>query len=85
MEYPILRYPDPAKPYTIYTDTRGIRWRRVLTQEDKDDKGRIKSQLNWVALTKEAYVIYMSVRRLTFYLTDAEITIKYDRLPLKNS
>ena len=41
------------------------------------------SQLNWAALTKEAYAIYMSIRRLTFYLTDAEITIKCDHLPLK--
>ena len=26
MEYPILRYPDPSKPYTIYTAASGIRW-----------------------------------------------------------
>ena len=90
MEYPILRYPDPSKPYTIYTAASGIKWSGVLTQEDQDDKGRIKShpicfisgqfrgsQLNWAALMKEAYAIYMSVRRLTFYLMDAEITIKF--------
>ena len=41
------------------------------------------SQLNWAALTKEAYAIYMSVRRLSFYVTDAEVTIKIDHLPLK--
>lgn len=96
MEYPILRYPDPLKPYTIYTDVSGIRWSGVLMQEDKDDKGRIKShpicfvsgqfrgiQLNWATLKKEAYTIYMSIRRLTFYLMDAEITIKCDHLPFK--
>ena len=27
------------------------------------------SQLNWAALTKEAYAIYMSVKKLAFYLT----------------
>ena len=72
MEYPILRYPDPSKPYTIYTDVSGIGWSEVLTQEDQDNKGRIKShpicfissqfrgsQLNWAALTKEAYAIYI--------------------------
>ena len=32
---------------------------------------------------KEAYAIYMSIRRLTFYVTDAEVTIKCDHLPLK--
>ena len=78
------------------TDASGIGWSGVLTQEDQGDKGRVKShpicfisgqfrgsQLNWAALTKEAYAIYMSVRRLMFYITDAEITIKCDHLPLK--
>ena len=41
------------------------------------------SQLNWAALTKEAYAIYMAVRKLSFYITDAEVTIKCDHLPLK--
>ena len=41
------------------------------------------SQLNWAALTKEAYAIYLSVRRLSFYVTDAEVTIRSDYLPLK--
>ena len=41
------------------------------------------SQLNWAALTKEAYAIYMSVWRVSFYVTDAEVTIRSDHLPLK--
>ena len=41
------------------------------------------SQQNWAALTKEAYAIYMAVRKLSFYITDAEVTIKCDHLPLK--
>ena len=41
------------------------------------------SQLNWVALTKEAYAIYMSIKKLTYYLEDAEITLRRDHLPLK--
>ena len=98
IEYPILRYPDSSKPYIIYTDASGIGWSGVLTQEETDEKGRSKShpicfvsgqfrgsQLNWATLTKEAYAIYMSIRRLTFYLTDTEITIKCDHLPLKKS
>ena len=31
------------------------------------------SQLNWAPLTKEAYAIYMSVRKLSFYLTNADV------------
>ena len=97
MEYPILRYPDPKQGYTLYTDASGIGWSGVLTQEFQDEKGKRKkhpiccyvsgqfrgSQLNWAALTKEAYAIYMSIRRLSFYVTDAEVTIKCDHLPLK--
>ena len=96
MEYPILRYPDPKQGYILYTDASGIGWSGVLTQEHLDEKGKAKnhpicyvsgqfrgSQLNWAALTKEAYAIYMSVQRLSFYVTDAEVTIRSDHLPLK--
>ena len=96
MEFPILRYLDPKQGYILYTDASGIGWSGVLTQEHMDDKGKAKnhpicyvsgqfrgSQLNWAALTKEAYAIYMSVRRLSFYVTDAEVTIRSDHLPLK--
>ena len=41
------------------------------------------SQLNWAALTKEAFTIYMPVKKLSFYLTDADILFKRDHLPLK--
>ena len=96
MEYPILRYPDPKQGYILYTDASGIGWSGVLTQEHLDEKGKSKnhpicyvsgqfrgSQLNWAALTKEAYAIYMSVCRLSFYVTDAEVTIRSNHLPLK--
>ena len=96
MEYPILRYPDPKQGYTLYTDTSGISWSGVFMQEYKAKKGKTKkhpicyvsgqfrgSQLNLAALTKEAYAIYMSIQRLSFYVTDAEVTIKCDHLPLK--
>ena len=41
------------------------------------------SQLNWAVLTKEAYAIYLSIRKLSFYLTRADILIRSDQLPLK--
>ena len=96
MEYPILRYPDPVQGYVLYTDARGIGWSGVLTQECTDDKGKAKnhpicylsgqfrgSQLNWAALTKEAYAIYLSIKRLSFYMTDADVIIRSNHLPLK--
>ena len=96
MEHPIPRYPDPNHGYTLFMDASGIGWAGVLTQEFEDDKGKRKhhpicyvsgqfrgSQQNWAALTKEAYAIYMAVIKLSFYITDAEVTIKCDHLPLK--
>ena len=41
------------------------------------------SQLNWATLTKEAYAIYMSVKKLSFYIDTAKITVKSDHLQLK--
>ena len=41
------------------------------------------SQINWAALTKEAYTIYMAVKKLTFYLMGSQTTIKTDHSPLK--
>ena len=96
MEYPILRYPNPTQGYILYTDASGIGWSGVLTQEHLDEKGKAKnhpicyisgqfrgSQFNWAALTKDSYVIYMSVQRLSFYVTDVEVTIRSNHLPLK--
>ena len=41
------------------------------------------SQVDWAALTKEAFVIYMSVKKLSLYLDQAEVTLRSDHLPLK--
>ena len=74
-------------------------WACVLTQEyeyEKDGKnykinhpitfasGLFKgSQLNWAALTKEAFAIYSSIKKLSYYLEDADIVLRSDHLPLK--
>ena len=90
-EAPILRYPDPTADYILYTDTSKYTYAGVLTQSiDGTDhpvaytSGLFRgSQLNWAALTKEAYAIYMSVKKLSFYLDSAQITLRSDHLPLK--
>ena len=96
---PILKYADTSKPYTLYTDASKYGWAGVLTQSHMtviDGKsitahhpvafvsGLFRgSQLNWTALTKEAYAIYMSVKKLSFYLTDAQILLRSDHKPLE--
>ena len=92
---PILKYADTSKPYTLYTDTSKYSWVGVLTQSHTtiiDGKaittdhpvafvsGLYKgSQLNWAALTKEACLL----KKLSFYLEQADILLKSDHLPLK--
>ena len=96
---PILTYPDPNLPYVLFTDTSKYAWACVLTQEKthilegKETKllhpimymsGLFRgSKLNWACLTKEAYAIYMSIKKLTYYLEDADVTLRSDHLPLK--
>ena len=41
------------------------------------------SQMNWACLTKEAYAIYICIKKLAYYLEDANITLRSDYLPLK--
>ena len=99
MTEPILTYPDPNLPYVLFTDASKYAWACVLTQEkthvvnDKEVQilhpitymsGLFKgSQMNWACLTKEAYAIYMSIKKLAYYLEDADITLRSDHLPLK--
>ena len=95
---PILTYPDPNLPYVLFTDTSKYAWAYILTQEkthmfeEKEVKilhpitymsGLFRgSQINWACLTKEAYAIYMSIKKLTYYLEDADVTLRSDHLPL---
>ena len=100
LKEPILKYPDPGKPYTLFTDASKFAWACVLTQEYEHEfdgkkrkilhpitymSGLFKgSQINWVTLTKEAYAIYVSVKKLDHYIQDAEVTLRSDHLPLKS-
>ena len=41
------------------------------------------SQINWATLTNEGNAFYMSVKKLDYYLQDADIFLRSDHLPLK--
>ena len=99
MTEPILTYPDPNLPYVLFTDASKYAWACVLTQEKthKIEGKEVKilhpitymsglfqgSQMNLACLTKEAYAIYMLIKKLAYYLEDADITLRSDHLPLK--
>ena len=77
IKYPILRYPDPYEDYILFTDASKFGYTGILTQDYEEDSvmkyhpvcyvsGLFRgSQLNWAALTKEAYAIYMAVEKKT--------------------
>ena len=99
MTEPILKYLDPDYPYVLLTDASKYAWACVFTQEKihQIEGKEVKilhpitymsgpfhgSQINWACLTKEAYAIYMSIKKLAYYLEDADIALRSDHLPLK--
>ena len=40
-------------------------------------------QINWAALVKEAYAIYMAARKLHYYISNSDTTIRSDHMPLR--
>ena len=67
----------------LTTNVHSSRWKTVYHPVSYISGLFRGSQLNWAALTKEAYAIYMSVRKLSFYLTNTDVLIRSDHLPLK--
>ena len=95
-EKPNVVNPDANKLYTLFTDTLKYALSAMVTQEYTTVihceavshqhpityvSGLFQeSQLNWAALKKEAYDIYMLVKKLLFFQADASITQKSDNL-----
>ena len=95
---PVLTYPDPNKPYILYSDECiGA----CLTQIYDNVDGRLsttpcekpiyylshkftKSQINWPVIEKEAFAIFYALQKLDQYLHDSEFVIRTDHKPLKN-
>ena len=67
----------------LTADVHSSRWKTVYHPVSYISGLFRGSQLNWAALMKETYAIYMSVRKLSFYLTNADVLIRSDHLPLK--
>ena len=71
---PILKYPNPQASYALYTDASKYAYAGMLTQHNNGTDHPItyisglfcRSQLNWATPTKEAYAIYMSVKKTQF-------------------
>ena len=99
LEEPVLKYPKPNQPYVLYTDASKYAWAGVLTQAYNHTIEGVEReifhpvtyvsglfrgpQINWVALVKEAYAIYMAARKLHYYISNSDTTIRSDHMPLR--
>ena len=98
LEEPVLKYPNLDQLYVLYTDASKYAWAGVLTQAYRHAVDGVEKeihhpvtyvsglfrgpQINWVALVKEAYAIYMATRKLHYYISNSDTTICSDHMPL---
>ena len=88
----VLKFPDPQKPYKLYTDASEYSLGAILVQADDDNIDRpvqfisarfTDAQKNYPTIEKEAYAIIFSLIKLRPYLFGAKFTIFTDHAPLK--
>ena len=82
---PILQFPDPNKPYVLYTDASNNVYSGVLCQPISNDKdirpvahfsGTCTAQnKSWCATEKEAYVVLKSIQKCIYYLRGTKCTL----------
>ena len=83
---PILAFPDPDKPYTLYTDASdycvGAYSHRIQGRGGINIKHLTKLQKWWPVglVEKEAYAIVYALQKIDTYLHGAEFTIETDHI-----
>ena len=90
---PILQFPDPNKPYVLYTDASNNTYSGVLCQLISNNKdirpvayfsGTFTAQNKcWCATEKEAYAVLKSVQRFDYYFRGTKCTLQCDHKPLE--
>jgi transposase InsO family protein len=87
----VMAYPDPHRPYKLYTDACNYAIGGILVQVDQNGIERpiqyISHQLSstqrkWATIEKEAYAVIYAITKLRTYLYGAEFTIYTDHKPL---
>ena len=89
----VLAYPDPSKPYKLYTDASDYAVGAILTQTDENGLERViqyvsstlrGAQINYAVIEKEAYAVVYALEKLRPYLFGADFVIYTDHKPLKS-
>ena len=94
MEDPVLISPQVDKDYIIHCNASKYSYSGILqqTRPGTEELAPVayfsgnfdKTQVKWNITEKEAYAIYKSVKKFTFYITGAKTTVYSDHKPLKN-
>ena len=94
MEDPVLISPQVDKDYIIHCNASKYSYSGILQQTRPGTEELVpvayfsgnfeKTQVKWNITEKEAYAIYKSVKKFTFYITGAKTTVYSDHKPLKN-
>ena len=90
---PLLQFPDPNKPYILYTDASNNAYSGILCQPVNSDQdirpvayfsGTFTAQTrSWCAAEKEAHTILKSVQHFNYYLQGTKCTLCCDHKPLE--
>ena len=91
MEDPVLISPQVDKNYVIHCNASKYSYPGILQQTRPDMEELVpvayfsgnfdKTQVKWNITEKEAYAIYKSVKKFTFYITGAKTTVFSDHKP----
>ena len=95
MENPVLISPQVNKDYVIHCDKSKYSYSGILQQTRPRTEelapvayyysGNLdKTQVKWNITEKEAYAIYKSVKKFTFYITGVKTMVFSNHKPLKN-
>ena len=75
---PMLQYPNPNKPYKLFTDASKYSYSGILHQENEGEPDTLmpivyfsgnfgRTQELWNTTQKECYTVYQSVVRFLFF------------------
>ena len=97
VKMPTLQYPNPNKPFKLFTDVSKHSYSGTLHQEETSKKPNTEANLIpiayflgsfsrtqqlWNTMQKECYAIYQSIQKCAFYLAGMECTLYWDHKPL---
>ena len=92
----MLQYPNPNRPFKLFTDASKHSYLGILHQEETPGKPGAevnliptaffsgsfgRTQQMWNTTKKECYVVYQSFKKFAFYLTGAKCTLYCDHKP----